>query len=206
MSLTQKKKLFPLQLGVNLKNLTLTESGTYSVCNPKYAMTISKIILGSFPVKSRIVVTDATANNGGNTISFAQFFMRVNSVEIDPENYAALCGNIKEYVIKNVLTIHADYTKIYDTLKQHVVYIDPPWGGPNYKEKDVVSFKLGRYKLSTMCNMLQHHTKLIVLKVPNNFDIVQLTTDIIYNRLMVYSIYKRFQIILIYTDTIKTLT
>ena len=37
-----------------------------------------------------IIITDATSNVGGNTISFSLLFKNVNSVEINKENYDIL--------------------------------------------------------------------------------------------------------------------
>ena len=65
----------------------------------------------------------------------------------------------------------ADYTKIYDTLHQDVVFIDPPWGGPSYKKKKSVKLQLSNIPLYKIIQNLSNRVKLIVLKTPTNFDV-----------------------------------
>ena len=125
MTTRQKKALFPD--GVDPKQIKITEEGIYSVCRPNHADAISRSIKYHL-TGERVVITDATANVGGNTINFAKHFTRVNAVECNPKNYEALNHNVRLYKLRNVRTALADYTKIYSDLKQDVVYIDPPWG------------------------------------------------------------------------------
>ncbi|KAJ0392893.1 hypothetical protein P43SY_000993 [Pythium insidiosum] len=53
---------------------------------------------------------------------------------------------------------------------QDVVFIDPPWGGPEYKELDQVDLFLGEQPLFAVCEKLRGHAQFVVLKVPMNFD------------------------------------
>jgi predicted RNA methylase len=203
MSLQQKRRLFQSLPGINLCNIMLTDSGMYSVCNPKYASAISEIIKSLFINSTDIVITDAAGNCGGNTINFAHWFKHVNVVEIAADTHAALVNNIYIYGLKNVSAYRADYTEMYNTIEQDVVYIDPPWGGPDYKDQSMISLTLGQYDLSEVCNMLHDHVKVIALKVPNNFDIYNLSLNIVYGQYSVYDIYGRFQLIVIHTGCLK---
>jgi tRNA/tmRNA/rRNA uracil-C5-methylase (TrmA/RlmC/RlmD family) len=64
----------------------------------------------------KIIITDATANNGGNTIHFAFDFHHVNSVEIEKDQFDILKNNIDTYGIKNVTLYNDDYLNVMKTL------------------------------------------------------------------------------------------
>ena len=57
-----------------------------------------------------------------------------------------------------------------DSLKQHVVFLDPPWGGPDYRKHARLMLYLDDVPLHKIVNRLIDSAKLIVLKVPFNFD------------------------------------
>ena len=58
----------------------------------------------------------------------------------------------------------------------HVLFLDPPWGGPDYKKYNNLTLYLGKYKLEEIVqkwiNMVKKKDKLklILCKVPNNID------------------------------------
>ena len=65
---------------------------------------------------------------------------------------------------------------IFKELKQDVIYLDPPWGGPEYKHKKTIKIKLGETRLEELCdNIIQNKLcKLLVLKLPFNYDLNEL--------------------------------
>jgi len=120
--------------------------------------------------RTDLTITDGTANVGGNVISFANMFEKVNAVEIDRTNFKALENNILAYELQNVDVFHGDYTKMLLSLKQDVVFLDPQWGGVGYKQHKQLDLSLGGKDGSYWCRLLLKGklTKLIVLKVPKN--------------------------------------
>ena len=74
---------------LKINNFEYDDIGIYSFSKPKDANIITKIIIAHFikiKKKSRkLIITDTTAGIGGNTISFANKFLRVNSIEINTE-------------------------------------------------------------------------------------------------------------------------
>jgi len=115
-------------------------------------------------------ITDATANVGCNTISFAHYFSHVNAVELDPLEYNRLENNIKQYNLDNVLIYNEDYTKILDKLNQDVVFIDAPHGGKKHFLLEKFIQCLSKIKIDNIVNYLIKHklARLVVLKVPRN--------------------------------------
>ncbi|EGZ24954.1 hypothetical protein PHYSODRAFT_554948 [Phytophthora sojae] len=117
-----------------------------------------------------LVVTDGTACVGGNVLSFCDFFTHVNAIENDSTRVQMLRHNLQVLKKTNARCIHANYLDVMLELQQDVVFLDPPWGGPEYKDLEKVDLFLGGLPLHEICARLQGSAKCIVLKVPSNFD------------------------------------
>jgi len=177
----------------------MSNIGTYSVSKPECAKNISNIIIRYFKNKNNLVITDATGGMGGNTISFSQYFKHVNSVELDEMHYEMLENNIRVFGANNIMLINGDYTREYKNIKQHIIYIDPPWGGPDVYTKNNVMLKLGDYDLDEFCNKIHKCSEIVALSLPANFDINTFYNKIKYTNLHVYKIIPNKQILVILT-------
>jgi hypothetical protein len=120
--------------------------------------------------KYPLVVTDGTACVGGNVLSFCDFFTHVNAIENDTTRVEMLRHNVQVLQKTNARCIHANYLDVMLELQQDVVFLDPPWGGPEYKDLAKVDLFLGGLPLHEICTRLQASAKCVVLKVPSNFD------------------------------------
>lgn len=134
-----------------------------------------------------MIITDATACMGGDLVSFSKVFKLVNGVEIDQENFEFLIENAKRFNCLNVNLFCQDYLEIYDKLKQDIIYIDPPWGGTEYKTKDKIYLKIGGMDLWQLLKNIrdQKLAKYIFIKVPLNvsLDFIQYDKiETIYNK------------------------
>ena len=78
---------------------------------------------------------------------------------------------------------NGDSTKIFNW-KTNVLYIDPPWGGPDYREKTNIDLYMGTYRLDEYIHHIKRLADYIFLKVPSNYN---------FNRLDGFD-FKRFQI------------
>ena len=56
-------------------------------------------------------------------------------------------------------------------LKQHIVYMDPPWGGTTYTLSKVVQLKLGKYTLEQLISKITS-ANIFVIKAPYNYDYI----------------------------------
>ena len=115
-------------------------------------------------------VTDATACIGGSSLSLSKVFTNVNAVELDETRYTYLKHNMEALSLSNVHCFHGDALHICPTLEQDLIFLYPPWGGPEYKTQVKVSLKLSDLDLADVCIMLASHTQYIAIKVPVNFD------------------------------------
>lgn len=168
-------EVFPLRQGIDYTKLKLTEEGEYSVTRRRDAdriLTIIKTVLKD--TKSR-TITDATGCVGGDTIHFGLNFQKVDSIEINPTNFEALKNNVLTYGLTNVTLHLGDATKLF-TWKTDVLYIDPPWGGPNYKEAKSLDLTISSKRIDEWIEeILLRKTRpnYIILKLPQNYNFIR---------------------------------
>jgi 16S rRNA G966 N2-methylase RsmD len=148
--------------------LKLDEESLYSTTDQMTAEKITKDILRFVPRTSSI--TDATACIGGTALAFSKEFAYVNAIELNDVRFKYLVHNLHELHAVNVNCIRGDSLEECTKLDQQVIFIDPPWGGPEYKNKTRVSLSMCNVSLSSICHTLYNHTAYIVIKVPTNFD------------------------------------
>lgn len=169
---------FPYNKYINFTKLYIDNISKYSITLPKKANSITKIILSNciyinldYNCKN-IIITDATAGVGGNVLSFCKYNMIVNAVEIDKTRYKYLNYNINNYNYC-VNTYNNNYIEIYDKLIQDIIFIDPPWGGMQYKQLNNIRLSFCDSDIEDFCNNIlkKNITKMIVLKLPYNYDL-----------------------------------
>jgi 16S rRNA G966 N2-methylase RsmD len=149
--------------------IRLDSEAFYSTTDQLTANKIAKIITQIVPPDA--VVTDATACVGGATYAFAQVFRRVVAIELDKTRYDFLRHNVTVLGMgERVQCMWGDARQICPTLCQDIIFLDPPWGGPDYKTQEKVSLFLSGEKLSDVCRNMATSTKYIAIKVPTNFD------------------------------------
>ncbi len=173
------KKVFPLENCKNYKNLKYDDEGLWSISHPFNADNLSKKIklFERSGIKINTIL-DATAGLGGNTISFAKFFNKVIAVEIDKKRFDFLNINIENYNFNNIETVNKDFIESLHDFNEVIdaIFVDPPWGGPNYKYDENLDIKLSGLDLSEICDLIGNYSyqnqsiKMIILKLPYNYD------------------------------------
>lgn len=123
------------------------------------------------------LIVDAFCGVGGNTIQFAFTCERVIAVDIDPVKIELARHNAEVYgVADRIEFIQGDYMQLAPTMKADVVFLSPPWGGPQYLTADVFDLEtmvaLNTFEIVKMSRLI---TSNIALFVPRNTDIDQLT-------------------------------
>jgi predicted RNA methylase len=136
--------------------------------------------LGRLPV-----ITDGCACVGGNVISFACSgrFSKVNAVEFDGKRCDMLKHNVSVIEGRKVSPPPAPTSVMSGScldrmheLHQDIVFLDPPWGGPKYKDAEKVPLYLGDRHLADIVADLSssasvNGTRYVVFKAPKNFDL-----------------------------------
>jgi 16S rRNA G966 N2-methylase RsmD len=154
------------------KKYKMDEVSIYSVTPQEYADKISILIKDYFK-SNDIVITDLMACIGGNSISFCKTFKKVNSIELSKNRFDFLVHNLKICGFQNFVVYNSNCLRKINELKQDVIFIDPEWGGRDYKYKKNVDLFISKKPLYDICNSFKNKCKLQVLKLPNNFDFIK---------------------------------
>lgn len=183
-------KLFPyLNNRSKAVNLKIDDESWNYISIRKIAEQITGIIMHHLSLininPDNSIITDATAGVGGNTISFGQSANKVYAIEIDTERSKLLANNIDVFNLKNIKVYNDDCLNILPEIDNHnVIFIDPPWGGKNYKTYEKLNLYIGEMPIDTVCIKLLDNVimkkvpELIVLKLPKNYDIETLYKNI----------------------------
>jgi predicted RNA methylase len=165
-------EIFPLRKDLDYQKLKITTEGEYSVTRRRDGdriINIMKTVLGSLNTKT---ITDATGCVGGDTLQFGLNFKSVDSIEINKDNFEALKNNVNVYGLKNINLHLGDATKVYNW-QTDVLYIDPPWGGPNYKDVKELDLTISNLRIDQWLEQIllrKNRPYHIFLKLPNNFN------------------------------------
>ena len=155
----------------NNDKILIDDVGKYSISLPEKSKIITNLISKYMNNNKNITITDAMACIGGDTLSFANTFIKVNAIETDKVRFDYLKHNMNLFNVTNIEYYNEDYLNLYYKLKQDVIYIDPPWGGPEYKFNNKTTIKLGEYNLVQVVKKIrQLNNSPIFIKLPGNYD------------------------------------
>jgi hypothetical protein len=172
---------FPILPEVDEAAIKITPEGLYSVTKPRDAREIIKFMreVMDEPL-NELILLDGTANCGGDTINYATVFKKVVAIEKNTYTFSVLQNNIEtayKNCLNNVHIVNADtlqeWVKYRDSVD--VLYIDAPWGGPNYKKLSSLDLYLGDTRIdlfvhSVLQSSIHNKPKYICLKLPYNYN------------------------------------
>ena len=150
--------------------LKMTPEAEYSITKPKDSIKLLEAMKNVLKTTKDKTITDATANVGGDTTAFAKYFKEVQAIELKDDNFEALKENTKKF--KNVKIHQGDSREVFKW-KTDVLYIDAPWGGPEYKTKTNLDLYLGETRVDEWVNKIlktENKPSYIFLKVPFNYN------------------------------------
>jgi len=182
--------LFPPKEGLDYTNLKTTAEGSYSITRRRDAERIMNVLRNTIKNMNELTITDATACIGGDTINFAFYFGHVHSIEINKENFEVLENNVGAYKFNNITLHHADAVKLFQW-NTHVLYIDPPWGGKDYKQHVDLDLFLSDKRLDCWLEEIlsrKNRPGHIILKLPSNYNFKRFNFLINVNKIRPYQI------------------
>jgi hypothetical protein len=208
--------LFPYQKGLDKSKLVIYDVCVYSMTQPLEAKIIAQTVRDIFNTiqnmdcyilnqnKPRInpndlTITDTTANIGGNTLGFSFAFKKVNSVEFNSILFEGLENNCKLYKCNNINFYLNDCLEIVPKLKQDVIFFDPPWGGPSYKNHPSLDLFLNNKNIFDIIKEWKEQklARIYVLKTPFNFNLDPFINEKSFENLQIQKL-KKFNVIYIY--------
>ncbi|XP_048214309.1 trimethylguanosine synthase isoform X2 [Perognathus longimembris pacificus] len=155
--------------------IKLDREGWFSVTPEKIAEHIAGRVSQSFRCD---IIVDAFCGVGGNTIQFALTGKRVIAIDIDPVKIDLARNNAEVYGIADKIEfICGDFLLLAPGLRADVVFLSPPWGGPDYATAET-------FDIRTMMSpdgfeifrLSQKITNNIVYFLPRNADVDQVAS------------------------------
>jgi trimethylguanosine synthase len=124
------------------------------------------------------LIIDAFCGVGGNAIQFAFTCERVIAIDIDPVKIACARHNAQIYGVQDRIEfIVGDFRQLATSFKADVVFLSPPWGGPDYANAKVFDIKtmilLDGFKLFETSKQI---TENIAYFMPRNADAEQIAS------------------------------
>ncbi|XP_060133788.1 trimethylguanosine synthase isoform X1 [Zootoca vivipara] len=157
------------------EGIQLDREGWFSVTPEKIAEHIADRVSQSF---NSDLIADAFCGVGGNAIQFALAGKKVIAIDIDPVKISLALNNAEVYgVADKIEFICGDFMKLASSLKADVVFLSPPWGGPEYAAAEI-------FDVQTMISpdgfeifkLSQKITSKIVYFLPRNANIDQVAS------------------------------
>ncbi|NXE92273.1 TGS1 synthase, partial [Menura novaehollandiae] len=152
------------------EGIQLDREGWFSVTPEKIAEHIAIRVSQSFNCD---IIVDAFCGVGGNAIQFALTSKRVIAIDIDPEKLRLARHNAEVYgVAEHIDFVCGDFMVLAAGLRADVVFLSPPWGGPDYATAEI-------FDIQTMIcpdGYPFQITNNIVYFLPRNADINQVAS------------------------------
>ncbi|XP_034249635.1 trimethylguanosine synthase [Thrips palmi] len=123
------------------------------------------------------LIIDAFCGAGGNAIQFAFTCERVIAIDIDPIKLEMARHNAEVYgVADRIEFICGDFVKLSPSLHADVVFLSPPWGGPEYLRAGVFDLESCMAPLggSNLYNIAKGITENVAMYLPRNINTDQL--------------------------------
>lgn len=122
-------------------------------------------------------IIDCFTGVGGNAIHFSETCQHVIAIDINPKKIVYAQHNARIYgAADNIDFIVGDFFELAPSLKADVVFLSPPWGGPDYlkvKSFDIQEMLRPKDGLS-LFKAAQLIASNIVMFLPRNVDMDQL--------------------------------
>jgi 16S rRNA G966 N2-methylase RsmD len=174
MSLTSNKS-------VNYSNFKIVPESVYSSELPFHINNWVNILqknVKNININNKITCLNMTANVGSFDINIVNNFknLHITAIELDKCTYKALKYNIKEFkMTKNIKSYNTDSLTYLQNLNSDksfdFIYIDPPWGGPEYKKEIDLKLSLSDIDIHDIIDDIfnKNITDTVFLKGPTNF-------------------------------------
>ncbi|XP_017295426.1 trimethylguanosine synthase [Kryptolebias marmoratus] len=158
------------------EGIRLDREGWFSVTPERIAEHIALRVEQSFS-GSQLVI-DAFCGVGGNAIQFALTGKRVLGVDIDSVRLDMARHNAAVYnVADRIDFLQGDFLQLAPSLRGDVVFLSPPWGGPDYLSAKVFDIRTmmepDGFKIFNQAKQISDN---IVYFLPRNADVDQVVS------------------------------
>ncbi|KAH8419146.1 hypothetical protein KR222_006709 [Zaprionus bogoriensis] len=153
------------------QGIRLDRESWFSVTPEKIAKQTARRLAGD-------IIVDAFCGCGGNAIQFAKTCSRVIAIDIDAGKLAMAKHNAAIYgVAHKIEFVHADFLQFATStcLRPDVVFLSPPWGGPQYQKQATFDIETNLLPLGAS-ELMRHARRLtdnIGVFLPRNSNMKQ---------------------------------
>ncbi len=169
-------------------SLRFSLESVYSSTPHEHSKDILNVLNKSYDL-ANYTILNSTACIGADTYLFSKYFKHVHAVELDPINFSCLENNMKVLDLENVTCYNENALKIMSDLQNEsnhadVLYLDPPWGGYDYKSQNSelkLSMDGKEYTISEILDGIDVKTlsikpaitsyKMVILKLPTHHNV-----------------------------------
>lgn len=186
--------------GGNLTKLEHIYKEKYSYTHKKEAEYLSLFIKNIIDndIENTLIV-DGTTSLGGNLISFTHHFKFIIGIEINQIRFNKLLFTLKKKCFmnfffkenifrntsNNIILINDSFNNYIDFIckydkKNKIIYLDPPWGGKNYKDYNNIVLGLAGVPLHLLAKQIKDKDNniIIIFKLPLNYYLDSFTHEI----------------------------
>lgn len=150
------------------QGIQLDAEGLYSAVPERIANQIAKNF-------ENLNVVDAFCGAGSVSIALAKKATKVTAFEINQERLNTARHNAGVYGVSgNIEFIQGDALDLALKLKADAVFLDPPWGGPQYEKMEKFTLKDFSINLEKLLSSCLLAFKVVALNLPKNFDMGEL--------------------------------
>jgi trimethylguanosine synthase len=151
------------------EGIQLDRESLFSIKPEKFALQIA----ANFPEHT---VVDGMCGVGGVTIALARLGKQVIAVDIDESRIELASHNARIYGVRDAIRFEcADIREFVGTVKGVGLYLDPPWGGPDYYKLETFQLRDFSPDVSGVISAALSAGCHVGLSVPQNFDMDELT-------------------------------
>ena len=150
------------------RKMEFDEEGLFSLALQTVALEIAERTPGE-------VVADAFCGVGGMAIGFARAGKKVIAIDNNEKRLSMAKRNSSLFGVQDSIEfIGGDITQVLPSLKADSVFLDPPWGGTDYNEKEEFSFADFEPEGRLLIDISFSVADSVVMRVPKNFNFEEL--------------------------------
>lgn len=150
------------------REMQMDVAGLYSLTVRELALEIAAQLRGD-------TVLDAFCGLGGNAIAFALAGKRVITYELDEGRLEMAKANSALAGVSDRITfIHGDVTNHMNQDSSEAIFLDPPWGGPEYSKIEKFKLKFFLPDGEALLEKALRNYRNVAFKLPGNFDFSEL--------------------------------
>lgn len=146
----------------------IDEEGLFSLAQQEIMDQITPFVSGRTCI-------DAFCGVGGSAIGLARAGKRVTTIDLNAARLEMAKYNAELFGVQgNVEFVCGDSLEILRTLSADCIFLDPPWGGPDYSKEKKFTLKNFVPDGRVLLELAFERAPQVIIRLPKNFDMAEL--------------------------------